>query len=298
MTATATATTTRLFTIDPVHSEVVFQVRHLLTKVRGRFSDFSGTVAFDEKQPERSSVEFSVRTTSIDTNQADRDTHLRSDDFFSVERFPTLTFVSTTVAAKGTGLYDVTGDLTIRGVTRSVTLPVGPSGRSTPIMTASCPSTNFVRSRRDRAGRLRALVRFQQRGLLVPLRWGDGHVAGDQRAIEVGNREPAGEQAILDEITRESSILSGYDPASEFSRWMRSPAVSTRPGFLEHQAASRSRERHPSDSGLAIPRVLGFVEGAAVDRNNAGRCSRGCRRPTLPHGRVPAIGCGPPERSW
>ncbi len=124
MTATATATTTRTFTIDPAHSEVVFQVRHLLTKVRGRFSDFSGTVAFDEVQPERSSVEFSVRTTSIDTNQADRDTHLRSDDFFSVERFPTLTFISTKVAAKGKGQYDVTGDLTIRGVTRSVILPV------------------------------------------------------------------------------------------------------------------------------------------------------------------------------
>ncbi len=124
MTATATATTTRTFKIDPAHSEVVFQVRHLLTKVRGRFSDFSGTVVFDEEQPQRSSVEFSVRTTSIDTNQADRDTHLRSDDFFSVERFPALTFTSTKVAAKGKGQYDVTGDLTIRGVTRSVILPV------------------------------------------------------------------------------------------------------------------------------------------------------------------------------
>lgn len=124
MTAIATTTTTGTFKIDPAHSEVTFQVRHLLTKVRGRFSDFSGTIAFDQDKPERSSVEFSVRTTSIDTNQADRDTHLRSDDFFSVERFPTLTFTSTKVAAKGTGQYVVTGDLTIRGVTRSVILPV------------------------------------------------------------------------------------------------------------------------------------------------------------------------------
>jgi polyisoprenoid-binding protein YceI len=123
-TATPTVAAARTFQIDLAHSEVLFQVRHLLTKVRGRFSDFSGSIAFDPAQPERSTVALTIRATSIDTNQADRDAHLRSDDFFSVERFPTLTFTSTKVAPLGGGQYDVTGDLTIRGITKSIVLPV------------------------------------------------------------------------------------------------------------------------------------------------------------------------------
>ena len=122
--ATATATATRTFAIDKAHSEVTFQVRHLVTKVRGRFTDFTGTVRFDEARPELSSASFEAGTASIDTGTADRDQHLRSEDFFSVEKFPSLTFVSSKVARKSAQEFDVTGTLTIRGVAKEVTLPV------------------------------------------------------------------------------------------------------------------------------------------------------------------------------
>lgn len=119
-----TATAIRTYQIDKAHSEAVFQVRHLITKVRGRFSEFDGTIQFDESAPERSSVTFTIQTSSIDTNQPDRDTHLRSDDFFAVERFPALTFASTGITKAGADTFNVEGDLTIRDVTRRVTLPV------------------------------------------------------------------------------------------------------------------------------------------------------------------------------
>jgi polyisoprenoid-binding protein YceI len=127
-TTTATATALRTFTIDAAHSEVTFQVRHLLTKVRGRFSDFAGTIAFDADQPAGSAVSLTIQAASIDTNQPDRDTHLRSADFFKVDEFPTLTFVSTAIVPRGEDAYDVTGTLTIRGVARTVTLPVSHLG--------------------------------------------------------------------------------------------------------------------------------------------------------------------------
>src|SRR5436309_15345310 len=86
--------TARAYTIDKAHSEVTFQVRHLLTKVRGRFSEFDGAIDYDEQQPEHSSVTVTVQAASIDTNERDRDAHLRSADFFDAEKFPTLTFRS------------------------------------------------------------------------------------------------------------------------------------------------------------------------------------------------------------
>ena len=119
-----TASAIRTYQIDKAHSEAAFQVRHLITKVRGLFADFDGTIAFDDSQPERSRVTFTVQTASIDTNTPDRDAHLRSDDFFAVERFPTLTFVSSKITAKGSETFDVEGDLTIRDVTKRITLPV------------------------------------------------------------------------------------------------------------------------------------------------------------------------------
>ncbi len=119
-----TATAIRTYQFDKAHSEAVFQVRHLITKVRGRFSEFDGTIQFDESAPEQSSVSFTIQTSSIDTNQPDRDTHLRSDDFFAVERFPTLTFTSTRITKAGDDVFNVEGDLTIRDVTKRVTLPV------------------------------------------------------------------------------------------------------------------------------------------------------------------------------
>jgi polyisoprenoid-binding protein YceI len=121
----------RTYEIDPAHSEATFQVRHLLSKVRGRFSVFSGTVELDDANPEASSVAFTIQTNSVDTNQPDRDAHLRSADFFSVDEFPELTFVSHEVSSRGDGRYDVTGALTIRGVTRIVTLPVRYLGKAT-----------------------------------------------------------------------------------------------------------------------------------------------------------------------
>jgi polyisoprenoid-binding protein YceI len=127
----ATSTPTRTYDIDKAHSEAIFQVRHLLTKVRGRFSDFAGTIEFDEQNPENSRVNFTVQTGSVDTNQPDRDTHLRSADFFSVEEFPTLTFRSTRITRRGENQFDVAGDLTMHGVTRSVVLPVDYLGKAT-----------------------------------------------------------------------------------------------------------------------------------------------------------------------
>ena len=124
MTQTATTTAVRTFAIDKAHSEVLFQVRHLVTKVRGRFTDFSGTVQFDPAQPDRSSIDFTINAASVDTAAPDRDAHLRSDDFFAVGTFPTLTFVSSRVTRATDERFDVTGTLTIRGVSKELTLPV------------------------------------------------------------------------------------------------------------------------------------------------------------------------------
>ena len=125
MTTTRVATlTARAYTIDKAHSEVTFKVRHLLTKVRGRFSDFSGAVRFDEEQPERSSVTLTIDAATVDTNNADRDQHLRSDDFFAADKYPTITFTTSRIVRTNVDTYDVSGTLTIRGVAREITLPV------------------------------------------------------------------------------------------------------------------------------------------------------------------------------
>jgi polyisoprenoid-binding protein YceI len=130
-TNTAVAMPARTYTIDKTHSEVTFQVRHLVTKVRGHFNDFAGTVTFDEAHPERSSVTFSIVAASIDTGTADRDTHLRSDDFFAVEKHPAITFTSSKVTKKSAESYDVEGALTIRGTAKQLTLPVTYLGAAT-----------------------------------------------------------------------------------------------------------------------------------------------------------------------
>lgn len=119
-----TATALRTFTIDKAHSEAVFQVRHLVTRVRGRFTDFEGTIRMNPDHPEASSAEATIKAGSVDTSQADRDAHLRSADFFDVERYPTLTFRSTKVVPRGADTFDVAGTLTIRGVSKEVVLPV------------------------------------------------------------------------------------------------------------------------------------------------------------------------------
>jgi polyisoprenoid-binding protein YceI len=126
-TATATKTT---YSIDKAHSEATFQVRHLLTKVRGRFSDFDGAIEYDEENPERSSVNVTIQAASLDTSERDRDTHLRSADFFEVEKFATLTFTSAAITRKGSDGFDVAGDLTIHGVTRPVAFDVTLLGKA------------------------------------------------------------------------------------------------------------------------------------------------------------------------
>jgi polyisoprenoid-binding protein YceI len=109
--------------VDPGHSEVSFQVRHLMSRVRGVFRDFSATIVRDA-DPAKSSVEFTIQATSIDTGIADRDKHLRTADFFDVDNHPTITFKSTSIEKVSDAEYKVTGPLTMRGVTKVITLPV------------------------------------------------------------------------------------------------------------------------------------------------------------------------------
>ena len=99
-------------------------MRHILTKVRGTFRDFAGTIDFDKAKPENSTVEFRIKATSVDTGIQKRDDHLRSPDFFDVATHPEIVFKSTKVVAKGGNKFDVTGDFTLHGVTKQITLPV------------------------------------------------------------------------------------------------------------------------------------------------------------------------------
>lgn len=116
----AAATT---YGIDKGHSNVDFTIRHLVGNVRGAFSDFDGTIVMDA-DPAKSSVEFTIQAKSIDTGNEQRDNHLRSADFFDVEKFPTLTFKSSAIKKTGDNAYQVTGTLTMRGVAKEITLPV------------------------------------------------------------------------------------------------------------------------------------------------------------------------------
>ena len=119
-----TTTATRTYKIDKAHSEATFQVRYLLTKVRGRFSDFDGIIQFDEANPEKSTIDVTIQAASIDTNEADRDKHLRSGDFFAVDEFSSITFKSKRITKRNADTYDMVGDLTMHGITKELTLPV------------------------------------------------------------------------------------------------------------------------------------------------------------------------------
>ncbi len=111
------------FAIDPVHSSIEFSVRHMMvTNVRGRFREFSGTIFYDEKDIRKSSVRVTIKTTSIDTGNTDRDNHLRSPDFFDAAKYPEITFASTRIEKRGDA-YVCIGTLTIRGVSREVAIP-------------------------------------------------------------------------------------------------------------------------------------------------------------------------------
>ena len=113
------------YQIDPAHSSAQFKVRHMMiANVKGEFDKVSGTVTFDPAKPEASSVEATIAVASISTRDEQRDAHLRSADFFDVEKYPTITFKSKRVTASGSDSFSVAGDLTIHGVTKEVTLNV------------------------------------------------------------------------------------------------------------------------------------------------------------------------------
>jgi polyisoprenoid-binding protein YceI len=110
------------YTVDPGHSAVTFSARHLMvTKVRGRFAVSGGTITIGEN-PEESVVEATIDVGSVESGDLKRDGHLRSDDFFAVDRYPTITFRSTSVRDLGEGTFELAGDLTVRDVTRPVVL--------------------------------------------------------------------------------------------------------------------------------------------------------------------------------
>lgn len=108
------------YEIDAAHAFVTFTIPHLvINKAKGSFKDISGTILYDEKDPSKSSVEVAIKTASINTNNENRDKHLRSADFFDAEKYPEMSFKSKRIEGKGNG-YIATGDLTIRGVTKEV----------------------------------------------------------------------------------------------------------------------------------------------------------------------------------
>jgi polyisoprenoid-binding protein YceI len=124
MVSPAVAAAAETYRVDADHANVDFQVRHFMSQVSGAFNTFEGTIVIDREEPEASSVEFTIQANSIDTNNDRRDEHLRSPDFFDVASHPIITFESTSMTKVGEDSYEVTGDFTMRGVTRSITLPV------------------------------------------------------------------------------------------------------------------------------------------------------------------------------
>lgn len=131
MTATAPSTSLTTWTIDPAHTNVEFAVKHLMiATVKGSFGAVKGTVTIDEANPANTKVEAEIEIASITTRADQRDTHLRSPDFFDAEKYPTMKFTSTRIEATGDGEYKLTGDLTIRDVTKPITLAVTDEGRA------------------------------------------------------------------------------------------------------------------------------------------------------------------------
>jgi polyisoprenoid-binding protein YceI len=123
----AVATSTQAgetFKIDPSRSTIAFKVRHMLGAAKGKFTKFSGVIEVDREHPEQSSVNVTIQAASIDTAIAKRDEHLRSADFFNVEKFPQISFKSRGVKQTGASAGDIPGDLTMHGVTRPITLHV------------------------------------------------------------------------------------------------------------------------------------------------------------------------------
>ena len=119
---------TETYTFDKAHTLIGFRIRHVVTKVEGRFKSFAATIWLDRGNPADSRVELTIQTASIDTGVEDRDKDLRSPNFFDVEKYPTMTFKSTKIEAKGNDSYDVTGEFTLHGVTKTIHVPVKHTG--------------------------------------------------------------------------------------------------------------------------------------------------------------------------
>lgn len=117
------------YQVDNAHSSVIFRIKHLnVSYTYGRFNEVSGSFLLDDAKPENSSVKIEIKTASLDTNSADRDKHLKSPDFFNVKQFPASTFVSKSVKALGQDKYEVTGDLTLLGVSKPVSFTLTKTG--------------------------------------------------------------------------------------------------------------------------------------------------------------------------
>ncbi|MFF8279375.1 YceI family protein [Streptomyces lateritius] len=130
----ALAALTGDYTIDPAHSSIGFTVRHaMVTNVRGTFAEHEGTLTLDGANPGASTASIDVKIASIDTGIADRDGHLRSGDFFDAEQFPLMTFRSTEAAQLGGDTYRITGDLTIKDVTRPLSIDLEFNGAATDV---------------------------------------------------------------------------------------------------------------------------------------------------------------------
>ena len=117
------------YSIDPVHSSAIFRIKHLNTSYfYGRFDDVRGTISFDEASPTSSSVEVQIKADSVDTHDGKRDSHLKSPDFFNAAKYPTLSFKSKSFAKSGDNAFDVSGDLTVHGETKPVTVKFEKTG--------------------------------------------------------------------------------------------------------------------------------------------------------------------------
>ena len=128
-TANTTTIPTGTYAIDPTHSRIGFVARHaMVTKVRGSFNEFEGSGYFDEEDASKSNLHLTIQAASIDTRNADRDGHLRGNDFFDMEAYPEITFVSTAVEQVDPATYRVTGDLTVKGTTKSIAIDLEYTG--------------------------------------------------------------------------------------------------------------------------------------------------------------------------
>jgi polyisoprenoid-binding protein YceI len=126
---TTVSSLTGTYSLDPSHSRIGFVARHaMVTKVRGSFKDISGTGFFDADNPSASHLELTIAAASVDTGNPDRDAHLRSNDFFDMDTYPEITFVTTAVEAAGDSSYTVSGGLTIKGVTKPISFELEVTG--------------------------------------------------------------------------------------------------------------------------------------------------------------------------